>query len=113
MVCANSPVFEFEKKNISQLLWNTNFVFYCTQEPIKPDRTRTCHAKQWPTPPSKIIPPATASISKIGLQQQQQSSRNHLPATASISKIDLQQLLHQLILKLQQLLGAIHLVLMV
>ena len=62
---------------------------------------------------SKIIPPATASISKIGLQQQQQSSRNHLPATASISKIDLQQLLHQLILKLQQLLGAIHLVLMV
>src|SRR5882762_5701382 len=54
MVCSNSPLFEFEKKNISQLLWNTNFFCYCTQEPIKPDRTHTCHAKQWPTPPSNL-----------------------------------------------------------
>jgi hypothetical protein len=62
---------------------------------------------------SEMNPPTTASISKINIQGQQQSSRNHLPAAASISKIDLQQLLHQLILKPQQLLRAIHLVLMV
>jgi hypothetical protein len=30
------------------------FFCYCTQETIKADRTRTCHAKQWPTPPSCI-----------------------------------------------------------
>jgi len=66
MVCANSPVFEFEKKNISQLLWNTNFVCYCTQEPIKPDRTRTCHAKQWPTPPSEL---SRVSILKAALNK--------------------------------------------
>jgi len=34
---------------------NTNFFSYCTQEPIKPDGTCTCYAKQWPTPPSKIL----------------------------------------------------------
>ena len=28
------------------------FFCYCTQETIKADGTRTCHAKQWSTPPS-------------------------------------------------------------